>query len=355
MIYQRYLAKEMRSAVIIVLLAFLALFGFFDLVQEVRDVGNRSYGIFEALLYVTLRLPGRVYEFLPIAALIGTLYALSNLARHSEINVLRVSGISTFQLLMALFRPAVGLAIVTLLVGELLAPPAEKLAQQVRAQAFEMVVSQEFKSGVWVKDGRTFVNVDKVHPDASLEGITIYEFDDASRLASVAEARRGDFVPPGQWRLQGIVRTSFKGEPLSSVVDELLWSSALTPDILSVLMVSPERMSVWHLFSYIRHLSENHQRTGRYEIALWKKLVYPLAVFVMVALALPFGYSYNRVAGVSLRIFTGVMIGVGFYMLNALFSSLGAINAWPPFLTAVTPASLFLVGATLFIAWVERR
>ena len=123
---------------------------------------------------------------------------------------------------------------------------------------------------------------------------------------------------------------------VTGIVRDGLWT-ALNPDILSVLMVSPERMSILHLSAYTRHLAENKQKTQRYDIALWKKLVYPLAALVMVALALPFGYTHNRVSGVSLKIFSGVMIGVFFHMLNGLFSNLGAINNWSPALSAIEP------------------
>ena len=120
-------------------------------------------------------------------------------------------------------------------------------------------------------------------------------------------------------------------------------------------MVAPERMSFYSLWNYTRHLSDNHQKTDRYMIALWKKLIYPLAALVMVALALPFGYSHNRVGGVSLKIFSGVMLGILFYALNGLFSNLGVINAWPPFASASAPSALFLVGAMFMLWWVERR
>lgn len=83
------------------------------------------------------------------------------------------------------------------------------------------------------------------------------------------------------------------------------WKSSLNPDILSVLMIAPDRMSLVNLTAYLRHLSDNAQKTQRYEIALWKKLVYPAAALVMVALALPFGYTHNRVSGVQPEDFLG--------------------------------------------------
>ena len=80
-----------------------------------------------------------------------------------------------------------------------------------------------------------------------------------------------------------------------------------------------------------------------------------LAACLALALALPFGYTHNRVSGVSLKIFAGVMIGVFFHMLNGLFSNLGAINSWSPALSALAPSLLFLVAAAGMIWWVERR
>ena len=73
------------------------------------------------------------------------------------------------------------------------------------------------------------------------------------------------------------------------------------------------------------------------------------------ALALPFGYTHNRVSGVSLKIFSGVMIGVFFHMLNGLFSNLGAINSWSPVLSAIAPSVMFMAAAAGMIWWMERR
>lgn len=355
-IYRRYLAREVAGAVLLVLLAFLALFGFFDMINELKDVGPGGYELQHAVAYVLLRLPGRVYELMPVAVLIGTLYALSTLARHSEITVLRASGMSTRRLLAGLFQVAAIFAVLTFLFGEFVAPPAERAAHQLRLKAVSSVVGQEFRTGLWVKDERSFINVQAVLPDTRLRGIRIYEFDENARLRSVSEAEEGEYVPPASWRLTGLVRTVLHGERAEvQKQPETLWRSALNPDILSVLLVVPERMSLLHLTAYIKHLSENRQKTQRYEIALWKKLIYPLAVFVMVALALPFGYTHNRRAGVSLKIFSGVMIGILFHMLNGLFSSLGVINSWSPFSSAIAPSAIFLLAAGGMIWWMERR
>ncbi|MBS1229426.1 MAG: permease YjgP/YjgQ family protein [Proteobacteria bacterium] len=355
-IYRRYLAREVSGGILLVLGGFLALFGFFDMIAEVKNVGEGSYQLHHAMAYVALRMPGRVYELMPIAVLIGTLYSLSTLARHSEITVLRASGLSTRKLLSGLFQVAAVFALLTFLIGEVVAPPCERAAQQLRLSAKGDVVGQDLNSGLWVKDERRFINVQTVLPDTRLRGIRIYDFDQSAKLRSVTDAAEGAYVPPASWRLSGVVQTVLHGERAEVVkLPDLEWHSALNPDILAVLMVSPERMSLLHLSSYTKHLAENAQKTQRYDIALWKKVVYPLAALVMVALALPFGYTHNRVGGVSLKIFSGVMTGVFFHMLNGLFSNLGAINSWSPVLSAVAPSALFMLAAVGLIWWVERR
>ena len=355
-IYRRYLAWEVSAAILLVLAGFLALFGFFDMVGEVKNVGQGGYQFRHALMYVGLRLPGRVYELMPVAVLIGTLYSLSTLARHSEITVLRASGMSTGRLLAVLFQTALIFALITFALGETVVPMSERAAQELRLRERGQTVGHDLRSGLWVKDEGSFINVRTVLPDNRLLGIRIYNFDNKLRLQSLTEATEGQFRMPDGWLLTNVVQTILQGDR-SEIIRQpnMAWKSALNPDILSVLMIAPERMSLLNLTAYIRHLAENAQQTQRYEIALWKKLVYPLAALVMVALALPFGYTHNRVSGVSLKIFSGVMIGVLFHMLNGLFSNLGAINSWSPMLSAIAPSALFLLAATAMIWWVERR
>jgi lipopolysaccharide export system permease protein len=354
--YRRYLGREVFAATALVLFAFLALFGFFDFVAELDDIGRGGYRLHQAALFVLLTLPGRVYELMPIAALIGGLYALTTLSRHSEITVLRTSGLSVGALLRTLAMIGSLLVLLTFLMGEFLAPPAERAAQRLRLEATSSLVGNQFRSGVWVKDGTTFVNVTAVLPDTRLRGVRIYEFGEDQSLHSISEAEEGEYLPPDRWRLRNVVRTRFAEDTVRvERLPDMDWHSALNPDILAVLLVVPERMSIDHLYQYIRHLSENRQRTERYEMALWKKLVYPLAAWVMLALSLPFALRMHRFGGVSARVFAGIMIGIFFHMLNGLFSNLGILNDWPPPVAALAPSLLFLMAAAGMLWWTERR
>ena len=348
-IIRRYIAREIYAATALVLFAFLGLFAFFDLIHELGDIGKGDYKLQHAAMFVLLSVPGRIYELMPIAALIGAVYALALLAAHSEVTVMRASGLSTWQALGAVMSAGVVFALITFLFGELVAPPAERAAQSLRLKAISSVIAQEFRSGLWVRDANNFLNVGEVKPDARLVGVKLYEFDAQYRLRSVSFAEQGEYQPPNRWKLTGVVRTIFSdaGSRIEKA-PEMIWSSALNPDILGVLLVQPDKMSVATLYQYVQHLAENRQSTSRYDIALWKKVVYPLALLVMMALALPFAYMQTRSGGVSFKIFAGIMLGLVFHLLNSLFAHLGAINTWHAFFSAVTPSVLFLaLGAIM--------
>jgi lipopolysaccharide export system permease protein len=356
----RYLAREIYGAALTVLVAFLGLFAFFDFVNELDSIGKDGYQIHHAAIYVAAILPGRIYELLPVAMLIGSLYALTSLARHSEITVMRASGLSTAALLRVLGLIGCLPVLLTFVFGEYLAPPAERWAQQWRLTATRSTVSQSLRSGLWVRDGARVINVRVLQPDHTMETVRVITYGDDAKLASIAEAARGEYVGDdggeGYWRLTGVFEVRFFDDHVAAgTPSELIWRSALTPEVLSVLMVVPERMSVGALWAYVRHLRDNQQSADRYEIALWKKLIYPLAALVMLALALPFALSHERSGGVSVKVFLGVMLGTGFHLLNGLFSNLGVINSWPPALAALTPSLLFLVAAMMMLYWVERR
>jgi lipopolysaccharide export system permease protein len=85
----RYLAHEITAATALVFAALILLFAFFDLVEQVKDLGRGAYQLRHIFLYVLLGVPDRIYSLFPIAALIGTLFALANLVANSEYTVMR--------------------------------------------------------------------------------------------------------------------------------------------------------------------------------------------------------------------------------------------------------------------------
>ncbi|MCC7484493.1 MAG: LPS export ABC transporter permease LptG [Burkholderiales bacterium] len=351
-----YLATEILAATALVMAALVMLFAFFDLVEQIKDLGRGAYTLRRIGYFVLLMVPDHVYELAPIAALIGTLFALAQLVAGSEYTVMRTSGVSTARFAGALALIGLVLALVTFLVGEFIAPPAERFAQRLRSQAITGLVAQEFRTGLWVKDDRSFVNVGEVTPGSALKGVRIYRFDGEHRLLSISLAASGDYRGEHRWRLTDITRTEFTDMKTTVArIGELEWESVLDPSLLATLMQRPEKMSAWRLYTYAQHLKENRQKALRYEIALWSKATYPLAVLVMMVIALPFAQISQRGGGVGAKVFAGIMLGLAFHFLNRLFSHLGLLNDWLPVVAASVPTLLFLSVAIGMLWWQERR
>jgi len=353
----RYLSREIYASIALVFTALIMLFALLDLINELSSIGRGDYSLGYVLLFVVLTIPGHVYELFPVAVLIGTIFAMVQMAANSELTVYRCSGVSIRQMIKALLKIGLPLVILCLLFGEFISPPSERMAQQLRLKAQKAQVSlKEFRSGVWAKDERSFINVKSVLPDTSLLDVSIYEFDERYHLRSITAAEHASYQGDDRWQLDGVRQTIF-GDQSASTDNRprAEWRTSLNPDILSVLLVVPEQMSAWNLYQYTAHLRENHQKTVRYEIAMWNKLVYPFAVLVMMLLALPFSAYQRREGGISGKIFMGIILGLSFHFIGRLFANIGALNEWSPLLSATAMSWLFLALALGMLWRTERR
>ena len=238
--------------------------------------------------------------------------------------------------------------------------------------------SSQFRTGVWVKDrlrdedgsgpvrpGVRYVNVGKVDKDNEIQNIRMYEFNDSYHLLSIRSASSGHFDETGVWVLNDVTETRFKEtkqtDPLNPVFSAktsqyptLTLESEVTPQILSVLLISPEKMSIVSLGRFISHLRDNKQDAHRHSIAFWKKVIYPFTIFVMLTLALPFAYLKVRAGSVGIKVFGGIMLGMSFQLFNSLFSNVGLLGSWPALITALAPPLLYFLLALIGLRWVSR-
>ncbi len=350
----KYLTKEIFLATLLLLAALLALFALFDLIRELGDLGKGGYGLAMALGYVALSQPAHVVVIFPVAALMGTLLAVSRLSTQSELTVMRASGLSLMRL--AGYAAVIGFAfsVLAFLFGEIVVPVAKEGAQRLRLAATSAVIAQRFRSGLWVKDDLSFVNIEDVTREGELTNLRIYSFDRAYHLVSISLAERGRYDSNNQWVLSKVQRTTFEGEGAHiEKVPNLVRKSALTPDLVTVLLNSPEEMTLLNLWAYIEHLRGNKQNSVRYELALWGKILQPAAVIIVMLLAIPFAVKSQRSGGVGANLLLGIMIGLGFYFLNQLASNLTVLNDWPPLISAATPLLAFFTLAMALILFKE--
>ncbi len=374
---EKYFAREIARSVLFVLLAFVALLAFFDIVNEVKSVGNGGYTLLSALYYVFLGIPGNVYEFMPLAALIGTIFVMAQFASRSEFTIMRVSGFSTRQAIIMLLKIGLAFVVLTFIFGELFAPYTFRMAERYKISVMPSAHKQDFQSGLWTKDlirsdglkgvitGSRFLNVNIVEPNGNLNGIKFYDLDNDFRLIKQVTAKAAEYQGASVWRLNQVEEIYFPISMNDTEIAQVQVRELATLDLVSeitptILLASSadndtDRMSAYDLALYSKHLVDNKQSAEKFEIAFWKKVIYPFAVLVMMAMALPFAYLHFRSGGISLKIFSGIMIGVVFYLLNNVFAHIGLLHTWAPFVTAVLPSLIFLSAAMVALWWVENN
>lgn len=373
----RQFTKEILSSTAFVLVALVALFAFFDLINQLDEVGE-TFGLSDAFLFTTLSLPARIYEVMPIAVLLAAVYTMSRWASNSEFTVLRVAGLSPMSLALSLLVPGIVIVVLTYGIGEFVAPAANRYSQELRVTLEEggVVTARGYSSGVWIRDttkdaeGREldrYLNVKNISAqDRNVTGAwRLFEFDEQGHLLRLIRSKSAEYRDDA-WVLHDAVAVVYPNvdvtnhAPMTKRIemrpaDEIVVKSSIGPDILNVMTSKPENMSMRDLDRYVSHLAKNNQQTEQYEIAFWTKVFYPIATLVMLALSMPFAYMNARSGGMAIKIFLGVMIGIVFYALNNLFSYLGAVNTWSPIAVSITPTAFMLMAAAVAMYVVERR
>lgn len=353
----RYIIGTLCSSTLYTLFALLSIYTFFDFVHELSSVNQNNYTLPVMVQYVGLIIPSNAYELMPLAVLIGAIIAMTQLAANSEYAVIRSSGITLFQLARTLFLFGFTCTLITVLFGELLAPLTRQQAERMKLQASHVSVAQGFHSGNWIKDGRSFINIREILPDATLLGVHIYSYDSNFRLTHVTAAERATFDRQRRlWNMSHVKQTRLNDtHSETSNQSTIQWHSVIDPSLFNALLVVPEQMSATNLFRYIQHLKSNKQKTGRYAIALWGKAFYPLACIPMALISLAFTPLQRRHSQLNLRLFGGICIGVAFHFINRLFTYLGLLHDWDPVVSATLPTLLFLLIGISIILKQEQR
>jgi lipopolysaccharide export system permease protein len=363
---RRLLYGEVILAVLLVTLGFVALFYFFDFVEELQAVGKykeTGYTVARALLYVALSLPSHLYELLPITVLIGTIFVMSRLAQSSEFTILRTSGLGPWRALRTLLVLGLGFVLVTFAIGDYLAPVSDKSAQLLKSRYQGHVTVG--KTGAWLKEKLAYshyaVNVGALAPDGSMRDVRIFEFDNQGILVSMTEGPTATFGTDDSWSIQKADHTEFTSADANasradrSVVENFRWPTQISAEMVATAVLRPERMGTIDLFQYMHHLDANGQTAQKYEIQFWKKVFYPLSCLVMVVLALPFAYLHFRSGSVATYVFGGVMAGISFVLLNNVLGDLGALRGWQPWITAALPGLIYSLASLTAFAWLVIR
>jgi lipopolysaccharide export system permease protein len=349
-----YIVREILKGSFVALLLLLTLFNLFTFSDELKDLGKGSYGLKEIFYYLVLTSPTVLYELVPSSALLGSLFILGAMGNNHELIAMRAAGLSIFGIIKAVMLAGGVLVIISILVGEFVAPAADRSAQTVKVTAQHGQVLMDAKYGLWLREGKKFINVRELQDDGNLADISIYELDAQHHLRETIHAEKASFLGEQQWKLDDIRKSEISTQQmLASTQKEQLWTSSVEPGLLKNTVVNPNNLSLYDLAMYIGFLKDNHQKSHTFEQAFWGRIVNPLVTFVMLLVSAPFVIGVKRGISAGARMMIGVVIGMSFNILDTTIGHLGLIYNLNPPLMAFLPSLAVLAMALFAVSRVQ--
>lgn len=343
-VLDRYIGKTIFNTIMATLFMLVSLSGIIKFVDQLRKTGQGEYTALGAGLYTVLSVPKDIEIFFPMAALLGALLGLGTLAQRSELVVMQASGFTRMQIAASVMKTAIPLVLLTMAIGEFVAPQGEQMARNYRAQQLVGGSLLSTQNGLWAKDGDNFIFIEQIKDNSELSGISIYSFNKARRLETVRYAASAKYnVEKKLWDLAEVDQSNLT-DPKQVTGSQTLsgeWKTTLTPDKLGVVALDPDALSISGLYNYVKYLKQSGQVSSRYQLNMWSKIFQPLSVAVMMLMALSFIFGPLRSVSMGMRVVTGISFGFIFYVLDQIFGPLSLVYNIPPIMGALLPSGAF--------------
>ena len=342
-ILDRYIALAIAAGTGIALLAIVGLDVFFNIIGQMDRVGTGTYTFWKMIQYVALTTPQTIYELFPMAALLGSLLGMGMLAANSELVAMRASGVPVWRIVQSVLQAGVLMLVVVIMLGELVVPTAEHYGQKIRAAATNKGASFLGTLGLWVRDDDYYINIKKILSDENLTDLTIYEFDNDTSLSMITTAAQAQYKDD-VWQLYDVEQTRFEDNQVEVYYhNQLERQTLVTPELLSVVVLKPETMSVVAISRLVDYLEENGLDAQQYRYAFWGRLMTPVSSLVMLLVSVPFVFGGLRSVSAGQRIFVGILVGFGFYEVSQISSQMGQVYAMNPVISTLAPSLLFMI------------
>lgn len=351
-VLDRYIGRTILNSILVTLFLLVSLSGIIKFVEQLRKVGDGDYTALSAGVFTLLTVPKDIDIFFPMAALLGALMGLGALASRSELVVMQASGFTRLQIALSVMKTAIPLVIVAMFIGEWVAPAGEQWARNYRAEKIvgnSLVVTDE---GMWAKDGRDFIHIQRINNSTSIQDVSVYRFDEQQKLKSVMFASSGEYDTANQqWVLSQVDESILSSEKKITGSQRLTvdWKTNLTPEKLGIVSLNADSLSIRGLYQYVSYLKESGQVAAVYELSLWKKILAPLSAAVMMLMAVSFIFGPLRTVPMGVRVVSGIVGGFLFYVLNQGFGNWSLVYSVPPIIAAILPSLLFLIVSIVLL------
>ena len=341
-----YIVRHVLGITAVVALAMLAIQSFITLVTDADETGKNGFGVLQLMQTTLLQMPSGLALLMPIVSMIGALMGLGMLAGQSELTAMRAAGLSNLKIALATLLAGALLGGIGWVVSDQIAPQGERLAAAIKSGAGENGTA----TAVWLRDGDEVLRIRRLVAEDRAESVDIYSLDSQLKLQKIVAAERAHYVDGG-WQLQGVHETRFTpdGKAESQQSATARWSGTVTPNVLRLYVLEADALSVAGLQRLIDYLDANQLDADKYRLQLWHKLIEPLTVIAMALFAVPFAFGSLRDSGAGQRLLLGILLGVGFYVVNRVSLSLGQIYGWTPILAAGGPTAVWAAIAAFRI------
>ncbi|MGF1704021.1 LPS export ABC transporter permease LptG [Photobacterium makurazakiensis] len=339
-----YIGRTIISTSALTLSTLVGLSAIIKYVEQLRKVGEGTFDLWKALIYVLLSVPRDIEMFFPMAVLLGALIGLGMLASSSELVVMQAAGFSKLDIGLSVLKTAVPLMLMITLLGQWGAPEAQKAARELRALWTSGGNMLSVQRGVWAKDNNDFIYIARVHEQKELYGINIWTFDDKETLTQSTFAESAIHDEQQGWLLQDVTVTTIgESQQSNEIMSVKPWQTTLSPDKLAVVTVKPEELALSGVYDYVTYLKDSKQDASRYELAFWRKALQPVSIAVMMLLALSFVFGPLRSVTMGARVLSGVIFGFTFYISNEVFGPMSIVYRLHPIIGALGPSLVFLL------------
>ena len=348
-LFDRYVRNTIGLSILTVLLVIVGIDTIGTLMDEQKALssGFGNYYFKESWIYVLTIVPSTLPTYIPLASLIGCLLGLGALANSSELVVMRAAGTSVFRLAWIALKPALALLLIGTLIGEFVAPPLERYAENKKLDAKYLENNVVTTQGLWNREGNEFVHIRQIEMDGLLKGVTIYRFSPNRTLESAIFAKTASFEQKEKdWTLHDVEQTIFSDTQVQKITQKsLLWQSQLSPSLVNILILKPSRLSMRELYSYASYINKQSVNADEYWLAFWKKALRPVEGVGFVLIAISFIFGPLRSATMGSRMVAGIAVGMAFKMLQDLLAPASMLYGFSSFSAVALPMLLCFICA----------
>ncbi|MEJ8567137.1 LPS export ABC transporter permease LptG [Elongatibacter sediminis] len=354
-LFDRYLMRRFLVGTLPVLLLLLILFSFLALADELEDVGQGSFTLFDAFRVVLYTAPRRIVDLMPVTLLLGGLIGLGAMANHQELIAARAAGMSRHRIGRPVLILAMGVGLVVVTAQAFLIPLAEREAGDIRARKLaDASLSAERRTGFWTRSENRIVRVNEVRYGQLLTDLEVYVLDDEGRLLELVRAERATVRDPDDWRLDSVTVTRMGDWAAEEEHRESLdWPGLLSREQAGILVRPLETLAPHELVRLIGIQRANGLNDQAHRVTLWQQLSIPVALIGMALLSLPLLLGSVRMVSAGSRVVIGGFVGIAFYLVQQLTGHLAGLFSLNPPLLIMTPAVVLLIVA-VYTQFLER-